>query len=402
LVVSNSLLFRYADFIRHLGGTDTHLGVIVGLGTVGGLAMRWWQCHGIDRYGSARIWMWSNVAMLLSMVGHLTLVSLEPSWLSSGQMLFIAGLLRGMFWVTIAGVFGGSLTYISQTVPPARIAEIVGALGSSGFLGLFLGPELGDRIFRGGQSGAEPLKNMFLANIALVGAALVCTILATRGDRRPRPHRRSSLVGLVRLYNPGWILLVGAAFGWAISIPGTFLRTFTEELGIDEIRLFFQVYAVTAFVVRLLTRRFPERVGLKNMIAIGVVALTASLISYLAVDGYYMLILPALLAGFAHALLFPAVVSAGCSAFPARHRGLGTSLILGSFDLGMLVGAPLVGVILDHAPSIGLSAYPTMFVVVAAVLGTFSLPYFLRPVRKPATPQPRARKTPKPQPVEVG
>ena len=35
-----SLLYRYADFVRLLGGTEFHLGWIVGVGMVGSIFMR--------------------------------------------------------------------------------------------------------------------------------------------------------------------------------------------------------------------------------------------------------------------------------------------------------------------------------------------------------------------------
>ena len=52
LMVGVSLLFRYADFVTLLGGTEFHLGWIVGVGMVGSLAMRLSMGSCIDRYGS--------------------------------------------------------------------------------------------------------------------------------------------------------------------------------------------------------------------------------------------------------------------------------------------------------------------------------------------------------------
>jgi hypothetical protein len=40
LTVAVSLLYRYADFVTYLGGGEFELGLIVGVGTVGGLLMR--------------------------------------------------------------------------------------------------------------------------------------------------------------------------------------------------------------------------------------------------------------------------------------------------------------------------------------------------------------------------
>src|SRR5437016_6297132 len=57
LMVAVSLMYRYADFITFLGGTELELGVVVGVGMVGSLLMRLAQGVGIDRYGSRHIWI---------------------------------------------------------------------------------------------------------------------------------------------------------------------------------------------------------------------------------------------------------------------------------------------------------------------------------------------------------
>ena len=51
----------------------------------------------------------------------------------------------------------------------------------------------------------------------------------------------------------------------------------------------------------------------------------------------------AIVCGFGHALLFPAVVSLGSGAFPKECRGAGTAIILGFTDFGSLIFAPILG-----------------------------------------------------------
>ncbi len=53
------------------------------------------------------------------------------------------------------------------------------------------------------------------------------------------------------------------------------------------------------------------------------------------------------LGGFGHALLFPAVVSLGSEAFPREYRGTGTTIVMGFFDVGTFVSAPILGAIID-------------------------------------------------------
>ena len=55
--------------------------------------------------------------------------------------------------------------------------------------------------------------------------------------------------------------------------------------------------------------------------------------------------------------------------FSWRNRGLATTLVLAFFDMGTLVGSPIAGGIVSYAGVLGLPAFGTMFVAVAVMIG---------------------------------
>ena len=171
---------------------------------------------------------------------------------------------------------------------------------------------------------------------------------------------------LFRRHHPGVVLAVGVAMGVGLGLPGTFLRTYAAELNIPRIGLFFFVNAAAAVTARLLTRRWPERYGARRLIMLGMAGLTVALTLFLLVQSEWQLIIPAIALGCSHAILYPAVVAAGSITFPPRNRGLATVLVLATWDLGVLAGAPMCGAVLKYSPSAGLPSYPTMFLVTAA------------------------------------
>jgi hypothetical protein len=209
---------------------------------------------------------------------------------------------------------------------------------------------------------------MFLLAAAAAAASFVFAFLATWRHVRPRPRPRPSFVALVRTYHPGAILLVGIAMGLGVGLPHSFLRAYTAYLSIDRITVFFVIYAVTAFSVRISTRRFPELIGIRAMNLLGLSAMAASMLLYLIVSHEWMLAIPALAGGTAHGLLFPAVVGGGSGEFPRQFRGTGTILMLAMFDVGSLIGQPCVGSIIEAAKRVGMPPYATMFTAVAVTM----------------------------------
>jgi len=398
-MIAISILVRYADFVTHLGGAEGQLGLIVGVGMVGSLLMRFAQGVGIDRIGARTIWLWSLVFLAISLFSHCLIQT------ASSPTIF---LLRVLVQTSVAGIFGASITYISRRVPPSRMAEIVGTLGTSGFIGVLVGPQIADWICGGETIGRSQLNYLFMTAGGLVSVALIAAWGATRGQPIKPVRKAPNLFALLRRYHPGVILLVAAAVGAGVSLPNTFLRTYAAEQHIPRIGIFFATYAITAFSVRMLTRRQFAARGNRFWVMWGLGAMASSMLLYLVVRTTWQLMIPGSLAGVAHALLFPAVVAGGSTSFPARYRGLGTTLMLGMFDVGALIGAPAVGGILHVARHYGWPAYPMMFAGVALAIAGIAAVFWLRTANASpgaasfrATPRRRRGSLDRPRPLDT-
>jgi MFS family permease len=424
LAAGVSLLFRYADFVTLLGGTEFHLGWIVGLGMVGSLAIRLLLGSWIDRYGARPLWLGSIALFVVTCLAHLTIAS------HSGVAIY---LLRISYCCATAGFGGASMTFVSARAPDARVAELVGMLGTGGFIGSVLGTVLGDFLFGSMAITFAQVAWMFVTAAMLGLLALPFAWIATKdekfslricpltieskpatgtghetGNNGQKPASRSvkspnlqiskssnlqipkspnpqipkspassdpPLLPLIRRYSPRAILTICVAMGMGLGLPSTFLRSYATELGVPRIALFFLVYSIAAVVIRVPTRRWTERFGPRRIILVGMTIMVGSIAALPLVRAEWQLALPAIGYGCSHAILWPAVVAACSAVFPRRHRGLATVLILAAWDLGLLVASPFAGVVLKYARQSGLPPYPTMFFSVAGLLGLVCLWY---------------------------
>jgi MFS family permease len=334
---------------------------------VGSLLMRLAQGVGIDRYGPRHIWLGSTALFIASMVGHLFVTS------SDGIAIYV---LQTLFRTSVAGVFGAAFTFAFQQVPVSRMAEAVGTVGTASFVGIVIGPRIGDWISAGnGVVRRSELDWLFLIAAAFGSLSLVAAWFATSRELRPIPRRRLPIAAVLRRYHPGVLMTVGVVTGMAIGMPATFLRTFAAELHIDRLAPFFTTYALTAIVTRLATRRSAEIWGIRGGILVGMSLLIAGIASYLLVERQWQLLIPAFLTGAGQAILYPAVVAGGSAMFPHHCRGVGTALMLATLDLGSLIGAPLVGGIVHFGRLAGLPGSSLMFATIAAILAATGLYY---------------------------
>jgi MFS family permease len=368
LMIAVSLMYRYADFVTFLGGSELDLGAIVGVGMVGSLVMRLAQGVGIDRYGPRHIWLGSTMLFIASMLGHLVVSR------ANGPGVY---LLHVLFRTSVAGVFGAAFTFAFQQVPISRMTEAVGTVGTASFVGIVVGPRVGDWISAANGRAIErgELDKMFLVAAAFGSVSFIAAWFATLRAIRPRRRLRMPIVPLLRRYHPGVLLAIGVVTGIALGMPATFLRTFAAELQFDRIAPFFTVYALTAIGTRLATRRMADELGVRAGVLIGMALVTAGILSYLLVSAEWHLMIPALLTGAGQAILYPAVVAGGSAVFPNRCRGVGTTLMLAMIDLGTLVGAPLIGGIVYFGKQLGLPGYSLMFVAIAAIVVASSVYY---------------------------
>ena len=400
LLAGIGILFRYADFVTLLGGTELHLGWIVGVGMVGSLFMRVVLGTWIDRYGARPLWLGSVALFIVTCFAHLTLTS------STGMVVY---LLRIGYSCAVAGANGASMSFVSIRGPDRRMAELVGILGTAAFVGTVIGTSLGDLIVQSTPATQAEVVHMFVTAGMLGMLSMPFVWLATRREKRggdcPNfrinengtvpfaaassliPHPSSlrpppSLLSLLRRYNPGFVLVIGVALGVGMELPRTFLRTYAASLGISRIGLFFLVYAVSAVITRFVARRWPERFGPRRIIFLGMTGMIIGVLLFLVVRSEWQLVIPAFVYGFSHAILFPSIVAAGSITFPKCHRGLATVLILAMWDLGLLIGSPTAGAVLSTSRSVGLPPYPTMFLTMAALLAVVGVWYAVtsRPV----------------------
>ncbi|MDA7977856.1 MAG: MFS transporter [Pirellulales bacterium] len=361
-----ALLFRFSDFVTHLGGTEADLGYIVGVGMIGALCMRLAQGLGVDRFGPRRVWLLSLVLLAAASVGHLAIQSLhDPS----------VYLLQIAIRTALAGAFGASITYISYQVPAARTVEVLGSLGSSGFVGIMLGTALGDFVSGGEYVTRSHVDAMFVLCTALALAGTFFAWQATTNPVRPPQRQLPPLIPVIMRFHPGVLLLVALAIGIGLGMPGVFVRPFGEEQGITVLAWFFWTYAPTAFAVRLMTRRFSSIYGVRPMILSGLASAVIGSLSLMLVSRGWHFMLPGFFFGFCHALIFPSVTGAGSMRFPARYRGIGVALILAMFDLGNLIGAPLGGSLHEMAVRYDLPTWPIVFSTFAGLLLTIAVTY---------------------------
>ncbi len=357
-VLANTLMAHYARWITFLGGDVEQVGFIMGAGSVAGLFLRPWIGQWIDRIGARNVWLLGYVIFGIGAVANLGLSGL-------GVGIFLC---RSLLILGAAFVFSSSLAYITHHAPPERRTEAIGILGVGGFIGMILGPILGDLIL-GETRTAENFQTLFIVAVASLAlpTLLLFFIEPPTAEVRQKSSRLSDFFKTVVRCWPGMIMLVVATFGLCMTIPFVFLAKFIDEVGISipgvsEMGLFFICYAGWGLTVRISSRKIPDRLGRRKMLLVGCAVMGSGMFLFPWVDAAHpwRLAAPALLCGTGHALMFHTATSLFLHTFPSEVRGAGSALSLMVLDLGMIAGAPVLGYLAFH------QGYDSLFRTVGA------------------------------------
>lgn len=338
LVGANALTFRFAELVHFLGGSESVIGDIVAIGTLVAVLLRFSVSHLLDDYGTHRIW---PICTLLYIAGcGLFIVATQHFWL-----LYVA---RIAFFTGLTGMFACSMTHIQNHVPPERRTEIIGNLGSSGFVGVILGSNVGDWIL---YVIKEPHLQFYalFGGAGLIGVFYLVIVMILTHDQTHEERTASPMAWqlMVRFW-PGSVVVAAMTMGLGVTATQTFLTRYATSRHIEGIGVFFTGYAISAFVFRLLVQNWSQTIGRHWMLVRGLLGHTIGHLMLAFVTEGWQFIVPSIVCGFGHALLFPAVVSLGSGAFPKECRGAGTAIILGFCDFGSLIYAPILGRISDE------------------------------------------------------
>jgi predicted MFS family arabinose efflux permease len=142
----------------------------------------------------------------------------------------------------------------------------------------------------------------------------------------------------------------------------TFLKTFVMKTGIGSVGGFFSAYAGVALALRIFFGWVPDRVGAKRVLFPALIALAVGFLALALAHDDRDVLLAGALCGAGHGYTFPLLFTMVVNRARDADRGTAMSIYTALFDLGVLLGGPLLGGLIDRF------GYTTMFITDATLI----------------------------------
>ncbi len=348
-----------------LAGGTFEIGVVFASYAIASLILRPIVGWSSDRFGRRPLLIGGAVLTVVGMLLHL--VAGNIAILVAARSLLGAG--EGFFLVA-------ALAAASDLAPPARRGEALSFLSLSLYLGIAIGPLIGEVVLGDGDFTMVWVVTAGIAAIA-VALSLLVPESAPMAVAHAGPRGRTPLIHPAGLF-PGIVILAGM---WGMAGFFAFLPGHAESIGMTGASLPLLVYALVVVGLRIVGASVPDRFGSAR---VGSVALGLSA-SGLAVMGAIQTPV-GLLAGTAVfasgvAFIMPALISLAVSRVPPEERGtvVGTAAVF--LDVAFGVAPVVLGVI---ASSTGAGSTFLLSAAIAA-LGSALLVARRASVGRPAT-----------------
>jgi MFS family permease len=324
------------------------VGIGLGAFSIAALAMRPVVGWAADRFGRRPLLIVGGVITVGALAAHLLATTLAT---------FVV--VRSLYGIGEALFFVALVSAVSDLAPAERRGEAINLASLSVYLGLAIGPFVGEAILATADFAAVWISAAALAGVATGLAMLVpetapaVIAAAASGDRPPR-GRLFHPAGVL----PGFLILTGA-FGMAGYLA--FVPLHATRIGLDGAGVPLAAYAFIVVGLRIVFAKLPDQVGAARLSggALAVGAIGLALVGTL--PGPLGLYIGTAVFAAGIAFMFPALIALAVSRVDESERGsvVGTSSAF--LDLSFGLAPALLGAVVDQR------GYPAAFLASAVI-----------------------------------
>ena len=327
MYMSNTILPLYVDY---LGAAASIIGVVIGVGGGMALATRPFAGPAFDSFPRKTMLAFSQAACG-------TAVLLYGLATSVDQILLIR-LLHG---IGMGGAGPLAMSLLSEQLPISKLASGMSIFAVSQSLAQVVGPAFG--LWLSGVIGYSSVFTISGSTVIIVTSGLLLVPEKQR-ERPPYQFRLSRIVAYEAL-DKGFVLMM---LQMSFCCIQTYLVLYSKLLGIDDISLYFVVYALCLVVTRPVYGNLADRFGSSKMLVFGIACFALSFILLSQVRDFMGFMIVAVVSSLGYGASQPLVQSLAMACVPLERRGAASNTTFLGLDAGILIGPAIAGFSIDR------------------------------------------------------
>ncbi|MFC9711567.1 MFS transporter [Paenibacillus sp. NPDC056933] len=344
-------------YIKQLGISESQVGLIVGVFTLAAVIARPIVGGLLDKFGRRVFIIVGLIVFGVSIYFY--------NWTAGIGMLILLRIIHGFGWALSSTAIGTSIT---DVIPADRRGEGMGWYGMATSISMALGPIIGLWIIQ-----RSSFSNLF---IFILGLTLVSFLIAMITKI---PFAKSEHSRRIEFFDKSVLPASLAIFFLSFTYGGitTFMPLFAESIHVSS-STFFLVYAITLTASRPIAGKLADRYSERTIIFPSLIIAAIALLVLSFSDGLSGIIWAAILYGIGFGAAQPTLQAVILRLVPSHKKGVANASYLTALDLGIGVGAILLGVVSQYM------GYKMLFTV-CVISALISLLIFVKFVKQNVT-----------------
>ncbi len=347
-VISFSVQFQATAFpiyVRHLGGSLTAAGLMTSVYMGASALCKPFVGKLLDRFPRKRLFVITGLCF--------TGMLFTFGFVRSIPMLIVMRMINAPFYSVC---YTSATTMATDMLPDDGLIEGLGYYNLAQTLSYALGPGIALTLING-----YSYRTLFTAcSVSALCAVLIGLTVkykdpVTKGPRpageddAERAPREEVPEDGGRALRAGVLIPALTLFMVLLGTSGivTYLPTWAETVGVENIGVFFTVQAVSLAAGRFLVGRVSKRIGVSATLFLSILMVTGCLFGITFCATLTPLLVLSLIYGFGFGALVPTLHSIAILSSPKSRRGMTNSIIQMANDAGICVCSITLGVLAD-------------------------------------------------------
>lgn len=342
-------------FIKEIGGNETEVGLAMGVFMLCSVILRPIVGGLLDRFGRRPFIISGLLLFILSMYLY--------DWVGGIIVLMGLRIIHGMSWALSSTAIQ---TAVTDMIPPTRRGEGFGWFGMAMTIAMATGPLFGIWVIE-----ALSYHALFLFGVGLSSAALLLTFGAKM------PYHPQANIKKISLWEKSILPISVSVFLFFLAYGSitAFVPLFAESIKVNS-GMFFLAYAATLALTRPIAGKLSDRFGESSIIIPALISAILALIVLSFSTGLFGVLVSAVLYGIGFGSAHPSFQAATLRLVPSERRGVANASLSTAIDLGIGLGAILLGWVSQQ------TNYQILFIVSAGsvLFALLQFSFFVKPL----------------------
>lgn len=340
--------------VEELHAKEEQVGLIISVFTVAVVLMRPYAGMMLDQLGRRKVVLFSLVFFILATAGYFVVSSL--------LLLLILRIIHGAAFGISTTALG---TVAADLVPAERRGEGLGYFGTLNMLAMVIGPALGLFVIQQYSSGWL----FFICFLLVVIGWLLALFI--RYPETGQARKAFRLSDWKMMIEPRAIPYSLPLIGLAVVFGGivAFIPLYAAELGNANLAGgYYFVYALALVVARVISGKLFDQKGSDIVVYPGIIFYIAGLSCLGFAHGSVLFYLAGALIGFGYGSIQPSLQALVIQSVPEHRRGAATATFFIAVDVGIGLGAFLLGFVANWLGYRGMFLSTMLFVLISCML----------------------------------